>query len=78
MSLTNRVETLEQAAGGRDGQGCKLCAGFASSASGDDLATERDYIRPFNCVRCGRRAVIVVNYVEKWRSTDERQQREEN
>jgi hypothetical protein len=68
MNLTDRVEKLEQvAAGGRDGQGCDLCAGFASSASGDDLASERDYIKPFNCARCGRRAVVVVNYVEKWR-----------
>ena len=67
MNAATRVDRLEQAAGGRDGQGCVLCAGFASSASGDDLASERDYIQPFNCVRCGRRAVIVVNYVEKWR-----------
>ena len=68
MSTATRIEKLEQAAGDRDGrQGCVLCADFASSASGDDLASDRDYIKPFNCVRCGRRAVIVVNYVERWR-----------
>jgi hypothetical protein len=71
MSTATRIEKLEQAtAGDRDGQGCDLCAGFASSASGDDLTSERDYIKPFNCVRCGRRAVVLVKYVER--------QREEN
>jgi hypothetical protein len=37
MRLQTRIDKLEQAANGRDGQGCDLCARFPASVSGDEF-----------------------------------------
>jgi hypothetical protein len=71
MNLQTRVEKLEQTRGGRDGGGCELCANFGTHATDDDLRSPGDRAHPFNCVGCGRRAVVIVQYIEKGSARNE-------
>jgi hypothetical protein len=69
MNLQNRVEKLEQAAaGGRDGQGCELCARVETLLIMPEVDGERweetDHTSmAVNCPKCNALREIVVRVI---------------